>query len=220
MSAFAASIDDEWICPVGIDCPLVDQRDLPISETAGARNDVVDVGQRDARIGAGDHVLAAVRQDDLTAALKRDAVLDELQVGFIAGRTQCDGAGVVNHAAQRQHGAVADHHVAGVVGDRHLIEYEIAGAKKCCIDADERDRLAVAERDHRIALCIVGQTGLDIAEACDASKSDQIDGVGRDVEIVDGVVADRLGEDEQIVRAGPGERIVARLTRRWAAPSA
>ena len=56
---------------------------------------------------------------------QRDAVLDELQIGLASGRVQLDRAGVVDDAAQRQDRAVADHHVAGILGDRRLIKDEV-----------------------------------------------------------------------------------------------
>ena len=59
----------------------------------------------------------------------------------------------------------ADRHVAGVLGDRRQIEHEVVCAKRCRIDAVYRDRLAVAERDHRIAIRVIDQVGLDVGEA-------------------------------------------------------
>ena len=56
---------------------LVDQYCLPISKLAGARDRVVDVGERDAWKSAGDEILVAIGQYNLTAALKRDAILNE-----------------------------------------------------------------------------------------------------------------------------------------------
>ena len=61
--------------------PVVDQRQLPVAELAGTGDGVVDVGQRDVRVGADDDVAAAVGQRELAAALQRDAVLDELELG-------------------------------------------------------------------------------------------------------------------------------------------
>ena len=60
---------------------LVDQRHLPSAELAGAGDRVVDVGQRDAWDSARDKILVVVGQYDLAAALKRDAMLNELQIG-------------------------------------------------------------------------------------------------------------------------------------------
>ncbi len=64
-------------------------------------------------------------------------------------------------------------------------------------DALDRDRLAVGERDHRIAGGIVGEMRLHIGEACQAGVADQVDLVRGGVEVVHHVVADRLREDER-----------------------
>ncbi len=53
-------------------------------------------------------------------------MLDQLKVGFIAGRVQRDGTGIVDRAAQGQHGPVADRHRAGIVERRRLIEHEVS----------------------------------------------------------------------------------------------
>jgi hypothetical protein len=50
-----------------------------------------------------------------------------------------------------------------------------AGGEQGCIDAAQRDRLPVAQCDHRIAVGVVGQIGLDVAKAAGVGKADQID---------------------------------------------
>ena len=112
--------------------------------------------------------------------------------------------------AERQHRAVAHRHGAGVVDDRRLIEHEVARGERRRIDAVQRNRLAGAERDHRVAVAVPGNMVRKVAEAGNAGKARQVDFVGRDVEIVDRVVADRLREDEEVVAAGAGQRVVAR----------
>ena len=142
---------------------------------AGAGDRVVHVGERDVGDRSGDHVLAAVRQDDLAVALERDAVLDQLEVGLASGRVQLDRAGVVDDAGERQDRAVADHHVAGILRDRRLIEHEVVCGERSGIDPIQRDRLAIGERDHRVAGSVVGRMRLDVAEAGEVGIADQID---------------------------------------------
>ena len=109
-----------------------------------------------------------------------------------------------------------NHHGARIVSDRSLIEHEVVGGEGIRIDAMQGDRLAGTERDHRVT---VGGGGHDrkVAEACNAGKADQVDLVGRGIEIVDGVVADWLSEDEEIIPASAGQRVVARKGKDWRA---
>ena len=83
-------------------------------------------------LGSVPKIAFALLSDSVScaAALQRDAVLDQLEIGLVAGRIERDRAGVVDDAAERQHGAVADHHVAGVVGDRRLIEHEVVRGER------------------------------------------------------------------------------------------
>ena len=74
---------------------------------------------------------------------------------------------------------------ARVVRDRRLIKHEVARGERSRIDAMQGDRLAVAKGDHRVAAGIVGQIGLDVTEARNAGKADEVDFVGRGIEIVD-----------------------------------
>ena len=103
---------------------------------------------------------------------------NELEIRLVAGRAQRDRARVVDRAAQRQHGIIAQHNVADVVGDRGLIEHEVASGERCCIDAVQRDRLAVAKCDHRIAVCTIGQMHFDVAETGDGVEAGAGGGVG------------------------------------------
>ena len=61
----------------------VSGRELPVSEMAGAGDRVVDVGQGSVCRGAGDDVLAVVRQDDVTATLQCD--VGDQEFGGVAG---------------------------------------------------------------------------------------------------------------------------------------
>src|SRR5262245_49546038 len=124
---------------------LVDQRHPPSPELAGARYRVVHIGERDARNGTRDTILVAIGQYDLSAALERDAVLDELQMRVVSDRIERDDSRVVDDTAQRQHGPVTDGHSPGVVRSRHLIEHEIAGTKRGRGHAVERNRLSVRQ---------------------------------------------------------------------------
>ena len=52
--------------------------------------------------------------------------------------------------------APSDRHRAAVLDCRGLIEYEVARGQRAGIHAVQRDRLAGADRDHRIAIAIAG----------------------------------------------------------------
>jgi hypothetical protein len=60
--------------------------------------------ERDAGARSGNSVQIAVRQYNLAAALERHAMLDELQVGFIAGRVQRVEESTSNDRAKSQDG--------------------------------------------------------------------------------------------------------------------
>jgi hypothetical protein len=60
------------------------------------------------------------------------------------------------------------------------------------------DGLADAERDHRVAVSIVCQIGLDVAKARNIVEANQVDFVRRDIEAVDNVVADRLSKHKLV----------------------
>ena len=146
---------------IGLDRAVrrVDQRQIAVAgaDLAGAGDDIVDVRQRAGRRRADDAGIA--RHRDMAAALQRDAVTDDLQLRVIAGRVQCDRAGIVDRAAERQHRAVADRHGAGVLDDRSLVEHEVVRAERGRMDAVQRDRFAGADSDHRIATGIIGIFG-------------------------------------------------------------
>jgi hypothetical protein len=124
-----AGIDDEGMETGRDDRAIVDERHLPSAELAGTGNRVVHIGEGDARNSTGDTILAAVGQYDLSAALERDAVLDEFQVRVVSNRIERDHSRVVDDTAQRQHGTVTDSHGPGVVRDRRLLEHEVARAE-------------------------------------------------------------------------------------------
>ena len=136
--------------------------------------------------------------------------------GPASGRVQLDRAGVVDDAGERQDRAVADHHVAGILRDRRLIEHEVARGERSGIDPVQRDRLAIGERDHRVAGSVVGHMRLDVAEAGEVGIADQIDLIRGSVEAIDHVMPDRLREHEQVVAARAGQVVVARPARRSA----
>ena len=74
----------------------------------------------------------------------------------------------------------------------------------------QRYRLAGAECDNRITVAVHGEVALDITEACNIGEAEEVDLVGRNIEIVDRVAADRLRENKFIVTADAGERVVSR----------
>jgi hypothetical protein len=99
--------------------------------------------------------------------------------------------------------------IAGVLDDRRLIEHKVGRGERSRIDAMQRNRLAGAERDDRIAVAVSGNMARNVAEAGNAGEARQVDLVRRDVEIVDRIVSDWLREDEEIIPAGAGQRVVA-----------
>ena len=130
-------------------------------------------------------------------------------LGLITGSVQSDGASVVDGAIQRQGRAVTHSQSAGVVDDRSLIEHEVGCGQRPHIDAMQRYRLAGAECDNRITVAVHGEVALDITEACNIGEAEEVDLVGRNIEIAD-LAADRLRENKFIVTADAGERVVAR----------
>src|SRR5450830_565628 len=76
-------VDNQRIRTVGNDCCLIDQRHLPFAELASAGDGVIDIGKCDARVSAEDRVRAVVGERELAATLKRDAVLDKLEIRLI-----------------------------------------------------------------------------------------------------------------------------------------
>ncbi len=111
--------------------------------------------------------------------------------------------------AQRQHGAVADGHGPGIVKHRRLIEREIASRQHSGVHTLNRNRLAVTQRDHRVAGAVFAQMRDNIGEALESGIADEIDLVLSDIEAVDDVVADRLREYELIRAARTGEVVVS-----------
>lgn len=105
----------------------------------------------------------------------------------------------------RQHGTVADRHVAGVVGDGRQVEHEVVRSERCRVDAIYRDRLAIAERDHRVAVGVVGRIGLDVTEVGEAGIADQIDLISGRIVVVDDVVVDRLRQYQQVGSRAAGQ---------------
>src|SRR5262249_22525298 len=91
-----------------------------------------------------------------------------------------------------------------------LIEYEVARGERRRGDAEERDRLAGAQRDHRVAGIVLGQMALHVIEVVKACIADQIDLVFAGIEAIDRVVSDRLCEDEEVRTTRAGQVIVAR----------
>src|SRR5207244_3866070 len=89
-------IDIECIGAGCNDRALVDEDHHPIAEVSGAGDSVVHVGERDVGDRAEYEVFGAVGKGDLPAAFERDAVLDQLKIGLVAGRVQCDRPGVVD----------------------------------------------------------------------------------------------------------------------------
>ena len=87
---------------------------------------------------------------------------DHLELRGRAGTVERDRTGVVDHAAERHDRAVGDRHRAGIVGDRLLVEEEVAGAEFGGRDALHGDRLSGADGDDGIAVAVIGDD--EIAE--------------------------------------------------------
>ncbi len=147
--------------------------------------DVVDIGQGDVRGRTCDDVGAIVRHHDLTATLQSDAVLDQFQLAGRARRVERDGASIVDRAGERQQGAVADRHRAAVGRHRVLVELEVVGRERGRRHAIDRDRLAVAQGQNRVAVGVVGQVGLHVGEAGKAGIADEVDLIAGRIEVMD-----------------------------------
>src|SRR5512132_1008292 len=112
----------------GNNCPLVDQYHLPVSEQTGTGDRVVYVCERHARDDTRNNIQVAVGQYYLTTTLKCDAILNQLNLGCASGRLERNNACIVDDAAERQQGAVANRQTAGVLRDGRNIKQEIV----CC----------------------------------------------------------------------------------------
>src|SRR5438270_85486 len=110
----------------GDDFAIVDQRHLPITNLAGTGDRVIHIGERDAWTSARDEILVVIGQYNLAAALKGDPMLDEFKLRLVSSGIERDTPGVVDDAAKRQHGAVANRHGSSVVEHWRLLEHEVA----------------------------------------------------------------------------------------------
>ena len=201
----AAGVDHQRVAAVGDDRAGVDQRHLPGADLARAGDRVVGVVQRGARRTAEDRVAAVVGQRDVPAALQRNALDQHLELRRTADGTERDGPAVHDRAAERQDRPVADGHGAAIDGYRLEVELEVGGAEVSRVHAKQRDRRAGGQRNHRVAVGVVGDR--ELAELRDA-KTDEIDLVGGRVEVVNGVVRDRLRKDQRVGGARGREVIV------------
>ena len=189
---------------------VVDERELAATKITTAADRVVEVGQRHIGGGSVNYVFRAVRQGHMPAADQRNARPNDQQIGLVAGGVQFDRAGIVDCPAQREVSAVTDLHRARVPGDRRLIEYKVVRRNRCGVNPKNRYRFAVAQRDHGIAVGVVGDIAGMSAKPRDIVETDQVDLVQCGVEIIDDVMADRLTEDEEVSVAGTRQVIVAR----------
>src|SRR5262245_35820626 len=194
----------------GNDGATVDQRHLPGPELASADDRIVHVGHRHARDGAGNYILAAVRQYDLTAPLQRDAGPRDLQVRLVASGIKGDNSRVVDDPAQRQHGAVTDYHRPGIVQRRRLIEHEVAGTQRPCRHTVERDRLVCCQRNYRIAGAVLRQVPLHIIEIGESREAYEIDLIRVRIEAVDCIWTDWLRDHEHVLAGRAGQEILPR----------
>jgi hypothetical protein len=105
--------------------------------------------------------------------------------------------------------------MSGVLNDGRLIEHKVCRGQRSRINVVQRDRLAGANRSHRVAVAIVGNNAFYIAETCSVGEAHQVDFVRRNIEIVDRVVADRLREDELVVPARASERVSRTILRHY-----
>ena len=69
-----SGVDDQRVGAGGDDRALIVQAEQPAAQLAGAGDGVVDIGQGDIGGRARDQIRIAVGQDDLSAALQRNAV--------------------------------------------------------------------------------------------------------------------------------------------------
>ena len=77
---------------------------------------------------------------------------------------------LVEHAAHRKQRAIVDRHRAGIRPGRSLIELEVVGCQGRGVHALQRDRLAIGQRDHGIAVAVVGQMALHAVKSVIPAK--------------------------------------------------
>src|SRR5262245_66484123 len=90
------------------DVALFDQYCLRVPELAGATNRVVYICERDTLESTSDYILVVIGEYDLAAALKRDAMLDQLKFRCVSSRVERDGASIIEDATQRENCTVRD----------------------------------------------------------------------------------------------------------------
>ena len=93
---------------------------LPVAELARTGDRFIGISERDTRKSISDYILVVIGRTDLTATLKRDAVLNQFEFSRVSGRVERDYACIIDDTTQRQNCAVADRHDSGIVHDRGL----------------------------------------------------------------------------------------------------
>src|SRR2546421_10807076 len=137
----------------------------------------------------------------MTNAFEGESIGKNLQSCFTAGRGEFDRPAVVDGARERPHSIVADDNAIRVAHHRIEIEGEIIRRETLWAHAVKRNRLSLPNRDHRIAIAILGEASLNGNEARQTAKSNQIDLIVRDFEAVDRVVAYWVRQHKYVIAA-------------------
>ncbi|MND89221.1 hypothetical protein D3C80_812710 [compost metagenome] len=184
---------------IGDDAACVVQYQLPGAELACTADAVVDVEQHCIGAATEQSIVVAVGEHQLPAATQAGSAEQDLQAGAAVVATKGNHPFVDETATKRHDGPVIYGEGTAVAGHRIDVELEVRLAEQRPIDLLDRDALALANADHRIAIGVIAY--LHVCHAGDAGKADQIQPVGGHVEVVDDVVADGLGEHE-LIRTG------------------
>ena len=103
----ASGPDDQGQTAVGVDRALIVQRQVAVTDRAGARYRVVDIGEGRGRAVAADDIAGIVRQRHLAGAGQRGGT-DDGQIGATARGIQGNRAGIIDRAGDRKRCAVGD----------------------------------------------------------------------------------------------------------------
>ena len=146
----------------------------------------------------------------MTTAFKGESIGKNLQSCLTSDGGKFDRPAVVDGAGERQHSIIADNDAIRVAHDEIEVEDEIIRREALWLHAIKGNRLALRNRDHRIAIAILREASLNVDEAREIVKSNQIDPIVRDIEAVDRVVAYWLRQRKHVIAARAAQVVVAR----------
>src|SRR4051812_16092257 len=118
----------------------------------------------------------------MTTAFEGKSIGKNLQSCLTAGRGEFDRAAIVDDAGERQHSIVGDDNAIRVAQNGIEVEQKIIRREALWAHAIKDNRLALRNRDHRIAIAILGEAGLNVDETRETVKSNHIDLIMREIE--------------------------------------